>query len=116
MVNSKNTINNPVLSVRISSFSLLFPFLFSVVKKCHFNPQTDDDYFCKCKVNEDGKLIDAQCDRCKLAVDVGDEPPEDAKCDTKPEPSDCHYHGTQSITDSGECQCKVRLSNKLYDF
>ncbi|CAH8837533.1 unnamed protein product [Trichobilharzia szidati] len=86
-----------------------------VVKECHFNPQTDDDYFCKCKVNEDGKLIDAKCDRCKLAVDTGDEPPADAKCDTKPEPSDCHYHGTQSITDSGECQCKTGYSGGKCD-
>ncbi|XP_018650637.1 hypothetical protein Smp_146950 [Schistosoma mansoni] len=77
-----------------------------VVKKCHFNPQADDDYFCKCRISEDNKLLNPTCDRCQLAIDRGDELPDDAKCDTKPQPMDCHYYGTQLTSDNGDCQCK----------
>ncbi|CAH8501579.1 unnamed protein product [Schistosoma rodhaini] len=78
-----------------------------VVKKCHFNPQADDDYFCKCRISEDNKLLNPTCDRCQLAIDRGDELPDDAKCDTKPQPMDCHYYGTQLTSDNGDCQCKT---------
>ncbi|CAH8492757.1 unnamed protein product [Heterobilharzia americana] len=86
-----------------------------IVKKCSFNPQADDDYFCKCKVNEDGKLIDPNCDRCKLAMDIGEKPSEDTKCDDKPEPIECHYHGTQSVSNDNECQCKTGYTGTKCD-
>ncbi|CAH8496321.1 unnamed protein product [Schistosoma guineensis] len=78
-----------------------------VVKTCQFNPQADDDYFCKCRISEDNKLINPNCDRCQLAIDSGEELPVDAKCDTKAQPIDCHYHGTQLTSDNGDCQCKT---------
>ncbi|VDP61593.1 unnamed protein product [Schistosoma mattheei] len=63
---------------------------------------------------EDNKLINPNCDRCQLAIDSGEELPVDAKCDTKPQPIDCHYHGTQLTSDNGDCQCKVSYLRKEY--
>ncbi|KAF7233480.1 hypothetical protein EG68_03996 [Paragonimus skrjabini miyazakii] len=76
------------------------------VKECIGSTLSPDDYVCKCQPKADGKVLDPECDQCELAKQLGIDPPPEAKCDEKPEPSPCNPAGTNEVSDTGECQCK----------
>ncbi|CAL8068938.1 unnamed protein product [Calicophoron daubneyi] len=84
-------------------------------KECLGSSVGGEDQLCKCTAREGGKLVHRDCDMCELAKQKGIPPPQDAQCESKPEPSPCNPEGTKAITEDGDCICQDGYGDKNCD-